>query len=141
MKNINDLKDKLLLFGWITGLLIIISVIWNLSQPVQAYYLQRTVNNIFINNDDPRRLSSYLPKKHKDAFLLGYWFLMHNSEDIMFVFSIFQDGILIPLGAIVSDEGVIKEIIPLSAHAVKVFGNLHQNIIQMYAKRIEEASG
>jgi len=137
MKSIHDFKDKILLFGWIVGLLTVISLIWNFSQPVQAYYLQRTVNNVFINNDDSRRLASYIQNKTGKADLLGFWFSMHNSTDMMFVFSILQDGILVPLGAIVSDNGTLREIIPLSAHAVQIFDNLPESILQMYVNRIE----
>jgi len=132
-----DVKDRLILFGWIAGLLMLISVIWIFSQRLQAYYLLQSVNNVFVNNEDARRLSAYIPNKTGKAGLLGYWYSMRNSSNRFFVFTIFQDGILIPLGAIVSDNGSVSEIIPLSAHAVQVFNDLPQSILQMYITRIE----
>jgi len=139
MKNVQVLKDKAVLFGWIAGLLILISLIWILSQPLQAHYLLRSINFVFINNNDDRRVIGLTQKNMRKTGLMGYWYSMYNSKENMFVFTVFKDGILIPLGAIVSDTGSVKEIIPLSAHAVKIFDSLPQNILQMYIRRIEEA--
>jgi hypothetical protein len=144
MKKIGDLKDKAILLGWITGLLLLISLLWIITQPVQSYYLMRTVNNVFINNNDTRRLSAsvhapFSQQRSEKASLLGYWYSMHNTTDYMFVFAVFQDGIMVPLGAVVSPNGRVNEVIPLSAHAVYVFDRLPQSILQMYVTRIETA--
>jgi hypothetical protein len=132
-----DLKDKAVLLGWIAGLLIIILVIWSFSQNIQSYNILKAVNNVFINNDDSRRLISYIPVNTNKTEIMGYWYLFNNSQEMMFVFNYFQDGILIPLGAVVSPDGNVIEIIPLSAHAIQVFDDLPQRILQMYIKRIE----
>jgi len=135
-----DVNDRLILFGWIAGLLILISVIWIFSQRLQAFYLLQSVNNVFLNNDDTRRLLAYIPNKTGKTGPLGYWYSMRNSTDRLFVFTIFQDGILVPFGAVVSDNGSVSGIIPLSAHAVQIFNDLPQNIVQMYVTRIEAAA-
>ncbi|MCL2764232.1 MAG: hypothetical protein FWD40_02990 [Treponema sp.] len=133
------MKDKALLLGWVTGLLLLISILWIFTQGVQSYYLLRTVNNNFISRNDSRRVSEYVQVKPGKAGILGYWYKMYNSDDKMFVFPVFQDGILIPLGAIVSAEGTVKEVIPLSAHAVQTFEKIPNSILQIYTARIEEA--
>jgi len=135
--NTHELKDKAILLGWIAGLLLFISLLWIFTQPVQINYLLRTVNNVFINKDDPRRISAYLPQKTGKAELLGYWYSMQNSEKRMFVFGVFQDGSLLPVAAVVSANGEVEELIPLSVHAVQVFDNLPESIKQMYIARIE----
>jgi len=145
MKNLHEqsvqgLKDKAVLFAWVAGLLLLISTIWILTQPIQSYYLMRSVNNIFLNNSDSRRLTESIRVKSEKANLLGYWYVMHNTTDKMFIFSVFQDGILVPLGAIVSDDGKVSEIIPISAHAAQVFEALPESILQMYTIRIESIS-
>jgi len=137
MKDIQEIRDKVVLVGWIAGLLMLISLIWTLSQPIQAHYLMRSINSVFINNNDERRVIDYIQKKPGKTSLIGYWYSMYNSKENMFVFTVFKDGILVPLGAIVSDTGNVQEIIPLSAHAVQIFNNLPQSILQMYIKRIE----
>ena len=136
----NNLKDRGVLFTWITGLLLLISLIWILTQPLQANNLLRTVNSVFINNDDSRRLGSYLRTKKGKTGLLGYWYSMYNSSEKMFVFGVFQNGILIPLGAVVSADSKVEEIIPLSAHAVQIYDELSESILQIYINRIEEAA-
>lgn len=140
MKDINELKDRAILLGWIAGLLIIISVIWIFSQPLQANYLLRTVNNVLINNNDSRRVLKYMPGKPGRAGLIGFWYSMYNSSELLLVFTVFQDGILVPLGAVVSANGNVEEIIPLSAHAVQIYEKMPQSILQIYIKRIENTA-
>jgi hypothetical protein len=137
MKSKHDFKDSLILTSWIAGILILLCLVWILSSPLQANYLLRAVNNVFISNNDHRRITSYIPPKSGKQDLFGYWYMMYNSTDLMFVFTVFQNGILVPLGAVVSDNGVVKEIIPLSAHAVQTADMLPQSILQMYTSRIE----
>jgi hypothetical protein len=131
-------KDKLVLLGWIAGLLLFISMIWIFTKPLQTYYLMRSVNTMLVNTEDSRRLSAYLPKKPHKAEPLGYWFSLHNSPDEMFVFTFFHEGINIPLGAIISANDGVREVIPLSAHAVQVFESLPQSVLQIYISRIEK---
>ncbi|MCL2174928.1 MAG: hypothetical protein FWB73_02670 [Treponema sp.] len=135
----SGLKDKALLTAWVTGLLLIISLIWIFSQPLQSRYLMRTVNSVFMNNNDARRLASPIPRMTDNANLLGYWYSMNNSQDKMFVFAVFQDGILIPLGAVISGDGNVNELIPLSAHAMQIFDSIPKSILQVYIRRIETA--
>jgi len=137
----SNVKDKAILFAWIVGLLLLISVLWVLTSSVQSKNLIRSVNNVFINNNDDRRVSKYLQHRSGNADLLGYWYSMLNSTDEMFIFGIFQDGILVPLGAVVSQDGKVKDVLPLSAHASQVFTNLPKSILQMYINRIEENKG
>jgi hypothetical protein len=144
MNNIQDIKNKAVLLGWILGLLIIITVLWTLTQPLQAHYLLRTVNGAFIDSGDSRRITAYIPhnaqKGGGKAGPIGYWYSMYNSDNRMFVFAFFRDGILVPLGAVVSANGSVSEIVPLSAHAVKIMDRLPQSILQMYASRIESVA-
>ena len=140
MKNHFDIKDRSIFIGWLAGLLFLIALIWILTQGAQAHNLLRTVNNVFIASGDSRRLISHVSQIDGKAGLLGYWYNMINSTDKMFVFAVFQDGIHVPLGAIVSANGRVNEIIPLSAHAVQTFDKMPQSILQLYVTRIETAA-
>jgi len=137
----SKLKDRVILFAWVAGLLILISVLWILTFSVQSNNLLRTVNSVFINNNDDRRIFKTIAHKSGKAELLGYWYSMYNSTDKMFVFGVFNDGILVPLGAILSEDGRVKELLPLSAHAQQVYKNMPKSILQMYINRIEENKG
>jgi hypothetical protein len=134
------MRDNIILLTWIIGFLLLISMLWILTGPLQTNYLLRTVNNVFINNNDSRRLSGYVRQKAPKAGLLGYWFSMHNSQNKIFVFTVFQDGMLAPIGAIVSPDGTVEEMMPLSAHAVQIFNRLPDSILQIYVSRIEVSS-
>ena len=133
-----EIKDRAVFAGWIAGLLIAVAMLWILTQPLQARYLLRTVNRVFIAEGDSRRLSAQTARPGGKSSLPGYWYSMLNSTDRMFVFGAIQDGILVPCGAVVSANGEVTEIIPLSAHARQVLGNMPQGIMRMHARRIEQ---
>jgi hypothetical protein len=137
MKINHGLKNKTILSCWIAGLLILISVIWILTQTMQANFLLRTLNSVFVNNNESIRVSSYIQKKPVKAGLLGYWYAVLNSTDQLFVFTVFRDGIMVPLGAVVSSDGYVKNIVPLSSHASQIFDSIPQSILQMYISKIE----
>ena len=143
MKNIEVIKNKAIVFAWITGLLVLIATLWILTQPLQRYYLLRTVNSVMIASGDPRRIIEYTGRNEGITGLFGYWFSMFNSESNftgqMFIFPVFQDGILVPFGAVVADNGRVDDLIPLSAHAVEVMDKIPQSILQVYVTRIETA--
>jgi hypothetical protein len=138
--NINSLRDKALTAGWVVVILFLICLLWILTQPVQKHHLLRAVNNVFIANNDSRRVIDHTGLHHGKAGLLGYWYSMTNSSEQMFVFAVFQDGILVPLGAVISPGGNVSEIIPLSAHAETVIDKMPASIIQIYITRIEKVA-
>jgi hypothetical protein len=131
------MKDKAIIFGWVIGLLFFSSLIWIFSQSLQKYYLLRTINNVLISNGDSRRITEFKGANDGKTGLFGYWFLMYDSTDRMFVFAAFQDGILVPLGAIVSANGNVADIIPLSDHAMQIADKLPMSVLQVYIARIE----
>jgi len=137
--SMRNIKNKALLSGWITGLLLLVCLLWMLTYGPQTHILMRTVNSVFINNNDTRRLSGLMQTKTFSSGLLGYWYLMYGTADKMFVFTIFKDGILLPAGAVVSANGV-NEVIPLSAHAAQVFSDMPESILRMYINRVEDAA-
>ena len=133
------IKDRAILAGWIAGLLIAISLLWIITQPLQSRYLIKSVNKILVSRGDPRRIIEALHGNEIKPPLFGYWFSMFNTTEKMFIFPVFQDGIFIPLGAIVLPDGKVDEIIPLSAHAVQKMENFSKSILQIYIVRIEAA--
>jgi hypothetical protein len=132
------LNNKIILFAWITGLLAAIAALWIITQPVQARFLLQAINTVLAEDDERLKLASPIEKPHGKPGMLGYWYSTADSKDIFFVFGIFSGGILIPCGAIVSDSGEVKEIIPLGVHSRQFIENVHENIIKMHIHRIEE---
>jgi len=134
------MKNKAIIFGWVMGFLLFLSLIWILSQPLQKRYLLMAINNVLIAKGDARRVVAYKDVNDGKAGLFGYWFMLNNSPNSMFVFASFQDGILVPLGAVVSDNGSVEDIIPLSDHAAQIADKLPASVLQLYITRIEAAA-
>ncbi|MCL2066111.1 MAG: hypothetical protein FWG99_01440 [Treponema sp.] len=131
------IKNRLILTGLIVGLLILICLIWIFSRPLQTQYLMRTINRNLIASEYSGRLASPLDKPKGNFNLLGYWYSIVDSSDTMFVFTVFNDGILIPYGARISVTGEVMEIMPLSFHARQVHENIPESFIRIYKQRIE----
>jgi hypothetical protein len=90
--------------------------------------------------EDSRRLAAPAGRRFITANPMGVWYSIANSESMMFVFAIMWEGILIPCGAQVSPEGKVEELLPLSAHARQLFGQLPQGIMRLYIRRVEAAA-
>ncbi|MDR0457007.1 MAG: hypothetical protein LBH20_10040 [Treponema sp.] len=134
------LKDRMIFAGWITGLLLIASLIWSLSFPFRSECLMRATNRILISMNDSRRVSVPVVHHFAGPVPLGCWYRMYESDSLFFVFVIMREGILVPCGAEISTQGEIVEIIPLGNHARQVMEHIPRGLIQVYARRIESAA-
>jgi hypothetical protein len=134
------IKDKAVFLGWIAGLLLAGSLLWGLTQSLQARYLLRAVNRVLISLEDSRRLLAPQGRRFISSNPLGVWYSMLDSDTLMFVFAIVWDGILVPCGAQVSPEGNVEELLPLGGHATRILGRLPHGVIQPYVRRIEAAA-
>ncbi|MDR1586621.1 MAG: hypothetical protein LBS57_04110 [Treponema sp.] len=134
----SELKDRAVFMGWIAGLVIAGALIWSLTQPLQVRSLMRSVNRTLALRGDSRR--ALAPYASRADGPLGVWYSLVNSDSRLFVFAVMRDGVLVPCGAEVSGEGVVGEIIPLSAHAVQVLSGLPRGVLKTYIRRIENAA-
>jgi hypothetical protein len=134
------LKDKAAFAGWIAALILVAALIWSFSFSFRADRLMRTTNKILISMNDQRRLASPLPRPPAGPAPLGCWYRLYESSSLFFVFAIMREGILVPCGAEISEQGKIIEIIPLGNHARQVMDQIPQGLIQVYVRRIESAA-
>ncbi|MDR1576572.1 MAG: hypothetical protein LBS37_11250 [Treponema sp.] len=135
------LKDRAIFLAWIAGILLAGMLLWSLTQPFQARALLRAVNKMFISMEDSRRLSAPLGRRPISANPMGVWYSTLDSGTNMFVFAIMWDGILIPCGALVSPEGKVAELLPLTEHARRLLDRLPpKSVVQMYVRRVEAAA-
>ena len=139
-QHVPEIRDRAVSIGWIAGLLIIICVLWIVVRPAQARNILRTVNRVFIAANDSRRVNVYVPKPSVKHGPLGYQYSLMGSTDQFFVFGAMKDGILVPCGAVISADGKVNEIIPLSAHARQVLENMPDGTMRMYISRIEKGN-
>jgi len=134
------LKDRLILVGWIAGLLVAASLAWSLSFPYRSALLMRSVNKAIEAAGDPRIVSSPLPKGFSRHTLMGLWYRLYESDSSFFVFVIMNEGILVPCGVEITKEGKAVGIVPLGNHARQIIGRIPRGVIQVYLRRIESAS-
>lgn len=132
------LKDRLIFFGWVAGLIVAASLLWSLTFSFRAGCLLRVTNKELASLEDDRRLAAPLPRYARSA-PLGCWYSM-DDDSLFFVFAVFQGGILVPCGAEINAEGRVVDIIPLGRHARKVLERIPRGQIQIYTRRIESAA-
>jgi hypothetical protein len=133
------LREWAVFLGWITGIVLIGGAAWFLTQPLRDQLLMDSVNRILIQREDPRRLSAPLAVPRSPGFSspLGRWYFLENSRNLFFVFTLIGDGPLSLCGALVSPEGKVEELLPLSGHAGQTFAALPRSMKQVYIHRIE----
>ncbi|MDR1251559.1 MAG: hypothetical protein LBK62_05270 [Treponema sp.] len=138
--SVSELKGRAIFLAWIAGILLAGLLLWSLTQSLQARNLLRAVNKVLISLEDSRRLSAPLGRRAVTTNPMGIWYSMLGSSASMFVFPIMWDGILIPCGALVSSEGKVEELLPLTGHARQVLDQLPQGLVQLYVRRVEAAA-
>jgi hypothetical protein len=137
---LRELKDRSLFIGWIAGLVILGVLVWTLSRSFLTNDLMRSVNRSMEADGNAMRVSvtkSLPPFKHAP---LGIWYSIRGSNDLLFVFTVFQNGVLSVYGARLTPEYRISEIIPVSAHSRQTFTRLSPGIIEIFTRRIESAA-
>jgi len=135
-----QVKDRLILLGWIAGLLLAASLTWSLSFPYRADSLMKSVNNALETSGDTRIIFSPLPRRFARPSPLGLWYRLYKSDSLFFVFVIMHEGILVPCGVEISEEGKAVDIVPLGTHARQVIDRIPQGVIQVYIRRVESVA-
>jgi hypothetical protein len=135
-----ELKDRAVFMAWIGGLFFAGLLLWSFTQQAQARFLLRAVNRALISREDTRRLAAPLGRRPIMVSPMGAWYSMTDSDSGMFVFALMWDGVLIPCGALVSREGKVEELLPLSGSARQLLDRIPQGIKGIYIRRIEAAA-
>ena len=135
---LKKLKDPALFFGWVAGLLALSALLWGLCRPLTASYLMHAVNRTLMTTGQAVVLSGVLPHPPVRG-PMGIWYTIKDSSDVMCIFTIMHDGILLPCGARIVDESTVQEIFPVGNHARQVFSRLSEGIVNLYAARIENS--
>jgi hypothetical protein len=143
-----QLKDTMILFGWICSILILAGACWILTQPVRNRFLIRAVNRVLEQSGDTRRLGEP-SSPGTGSSTMGSWYSVTSagkpefgSEKLpggakVFVFSFIGEGTFFPCAAVVSESGKIEEFIPLNSHGERIFKRISPGILKLYTRRIE----
>jgi hypothetical protein len=131
------MKDRFILGGWILGILLIGGLLWGLTQSSRLIALRNSINRALIDREEPRRLHLPVSGEGTGPGIRGHWFSMFGEESRALVFSIMAEGTLLPCAAIVSPEGRVEKIIPLTISSEKGLARLSPGIVQTYIRRLE----
>ena len=133
-------KDRLILIGWIAGLLLAASLAWTLSFPYRSAFLMRSVNKSLEAAGDSRIISAPLPGRVTGHTPMGFWYRLQESGSLFFVFVIMNEGMFVPCGVEITGDGKAVNLVPLGIHARQIIGRIPQGVIQVYIRRIESAA-
>jgi hypothetical protein len=141
----NDLtsavKDRAVFLGWVAGLVLIAALFWSLSFPFRSVCLMNSTNKTLAAMNDARRLCAPLLRPiAAGTDPLGCWYRLSDSDSLFFVFTIMREGILVPCGAEIAENGKLVEIIPLGSHARQVMNQIPPGLVQLYVHRLESAA-
>jgi len=134
------MKDRLILLGWIAGMLLAASLAWSLTFPYRADSLMRSVNKALDAAGDTRAITSPLPHRFARSAPMGFWYRLYGSDSLFFVFVIMNEGILVPCGVEINKDGHAVDVVPLGSHARQVMGRIPQGVIQVYIRRVESVA-
>jgi len=133
-------KDRLILLGWIAGLLLAASLAWSLSFSYRADSLMHSVNKALEASGDTREVYLHLPRRFTRSSPMGLWYRLYESDSLFFVFVIMNEGIFVPCGVELDKDGKAVDIVPLGSHARQIIGRIPQGVIQVYLRRIESVA-
>jgi len=147
-----QVKDVLMLVGWIAGLILIAALCWFLTQPVRSRFLRSAVNQVLEDSGDSRRLGEPDSPGMCGSIGMGTWYTMTElstkpdgntgrgefSEGTKaYIFTFIGEGTFFPCAAVVTPGGKVQEFIPLNSHGVKMLKLISPGILRIYAQRIE----
>jgi hypothetical protein len=101
------------------------------------------VNRFLEDREDPRRLEAPLSQRELRGALprgrnvRGVWYSLRDGEGWTLVFSLMAEGLRVPCAAMVSPEGLVEELIPLTLAGEEALSRLSPGITGAYIRRIE----
>ncbi|MDR1353294.1 MAG: hypothetical protein LBK05_08430 [Treponema sp.] len=128
--------------AWIGGLVLVGALLWGLTGSLRSQILLASVNRILDRSDIPYRLDGTIGALGKPgrAMQLGSWFTLRNAGGRAVVFPLTAGPNTAPALALFSPEGKLESLIPLGTNAAQLFQRFPAAVIQLYARRAEEAN-
>jgi hypothetical protein len=133
----SGLKDLGVFAGWIVGIILLGGLVWYGTQGARASVMIRSVNMALAAQDEPWRLKS--PLSFRSSPEQGSRFSLVETNGRAVVFSIISDGTLVPFAALISPEGKVEKLVPLTNNSAQVQERLTAGLITVHTRRIEAA--
>ncbi|MDR2758910.1 MAG: hypothetical protein LBB78_05980 [Spirochaetaceae bacterium] len=133
--DISRFKEPGIFGGWLLGIFLLGGLLWYGTQGARAGAMIRSVNMVLEARDDPRRLEAPLfPRLTPEQ---GRWFSLNGSNGRAVVFSIITNGTFVPFAAMISPDGKVEELVPLTGNSIRMADRLSPEIMAIYVRRIE----
>jgi hypothetical protein len=130
-------KEPGIFGGWLLGIFLLGGLLWYYTQDVRARVMIRSVNLVLEAQDEPRRLQDPLiPRLTPEQ---GIRFSLVNAQGLAVVFSIISDGAFVPFAAMISPEGKVEKLVPLTGNSLRMADRLPRETIAIHIRRIEAA--
>jgi len=149
-----QVRDTLILLGWIAGLILIAALCWALTQPVRSRILLNATNRVLEESGSSYRLEAPAPPDvvsvpHKGtavSLIFSAWYTVTDTGNenplrgaTAIVFTLVSGGTFFPCVAVVTGEGKVREYIPLTSYGERMMKRLPAGILRIYTSRIEGA--
>ena len=133
-------RNLLLCLAWIGSALLIGFLLWFFTLSFRTKLLTQKVNKALAQSGVTgggriEKVPGILGGP--SSVLGGSWFMLGNSLDRAFVFTMIQNGIAAACVALVDSENKVRSIIPLSENARQITDELRLPLYRFYVDRIE----
>jgi hypothetical protein len=127
--------------AWIGGLVLIGILLWGLTGSLRSQIIAASANKVLDRSGIPYRLDKAIDTLGKPgrATQLGSWFTLRNDNGRAVVFPLMTGPNAAAALALLSREGKVESLVPLSTSAVQLFDRLPAGVLQLYVRRAEEA--
>ena len=135
--DVSGLKDLGVFAGWLVGIFLLGGLLWYGTQQTRINMMIRSVNMVLDALEDPRRLKS--PLSSRSTPEQGSRFSLVGTNGRAVVFSIITEGTFVPFVAMISPEGKVEELVPLTGNPDRVLDRLSPGTLTIHTRRIEAA--
>ncbi|MDR2785253.1 MAG: hypothetical protein LBB83_04985 [Treponema sp.] len=127
--------------AWIGGLVLTGILLWGLTGSLRSQIILTSVNKVLDRSGMPYRLEKTIGALGKPgrAMQLGSWFTLRDTGGLAVVFPLIAGPNTAAAMALLSREGKVESLVPLSTNAVQLFERLPAAVVQLYIRRAEEA--
>jgi hypothetical protein len=134
-----DWKTAGLWAAWAAGIFLLSGLLWLFTQNVREARLINTANKSLESQGYEFRVEKSPAERNGRLALLGYRLVLADTGETCVIFSMFSGGIPASCLAVLSEEGAVREMVPLSRHGQKILGRMPTDILNIYKHRIEAA--